>query len=143
MELGDQVSRRRWIARSQLIYALAVFIGPVTTGGGWLAWSLTIGSLLTFTYLYLDFVRHSTVGTSRAFVDLVLMAALGFGLLPFNIAATTYVVYAAALVPFLLAGVAGVDSLNQADGIHPTPAGQRILADTVWPVLLEALGHQH
>jgi acyl-CoA thioesterase-1 len=47
--------------------------------------------------------------------------------------------HGAALVPFLLAGVAGVDSLNQADGIHPTAAGQRILADTVWPVLLEAL----
>jgi two-component system, NarL family, sensor histidine kinase DesK len=102
MEPGDQVSRRRWLARSQLIYALAVFIGPVTTGGGWLVWSLTIGSLLTFTYLYLDFVSHHTIRTPRAFVDLVLMAALGFGLLPFNIAATTYVVYAAALVPFAL-----------------------------------------
>jgi two-component system sensor histidine kinase DesK len=102
MELEDQVSRRRWIARSQLIYALAVFIGPVTTGGGWLVWSLTIGSLLTFTYFYLDFVRHGGVRMPRAFVELVLMAALGFGLLPFNIAATTDVVYAAALVPFAL-----------------------------------------
>lgn len=36
------------------------------------------------------------------------------------------------LVPFLLDGVAGVDSLNQADGIHPTPAGHRIMAATVW-----------
>jgi hypothetical protein len=90
------VSRRRWIARSQLTYAVAVFIGPVTAGGGWLVWSLTIGSLLTFTYLYLDFVGHSAVATRRAFVELVVIAALGFGLLPFNIAATTYVVYAAA-----------------------------------------------
>lgn len=39
------------------------------------------------------------------------------------------------LVPFLLAGVAGVDSLNQADGIHPTAAGQRIVAETVWKYL--------
>jgi acyl-CoA thioesterase-1 len=39
------------------------------------------------------------------------------------------------LVPFLLAGVAGVDSLNQEDGIHPTPAGHRIIADNVWPTL--------
>jgi len=43
--------------------------------------------------------------------------------------------HGAALVPFLLDGVAGVDSLNQADGIHPTPAGQRIVAGTVWQVL--------
>jgi acyl-CoA thioesterase-1 len=39
------------------------------------------------------------------------------------------------LVPFLLAGVAGVDSLNQADGMHPTAAGQRIVARTVWKTL--------
>lgn len=39
------------------------------------------------------------------------------------------------LVPFLLQGVAGVDSLNQADGIHPTPAGHRIMAATVWRAL--------
>ncbi len=41
----------------------------------------------------------------------------------------------AALVPFLLEGVAGVPRLNQADGMHPTPEGHRMLADTVWKVL--------
>lgn len=41
----------------------------------------------------------------------------------------------AALVPFLLEGVAGVDSLNQADGIHPTARGQERVADNVWRVL--------
>jgi len=41
----------------------------------------------------------------------------------------------AVLVPFLLAQVAGVDSLNQDDGIHPTPAGQRILAEHVWQAI--------
>jgi acyl-CoA thioesterase-1 len=44
------------------------------------------------------------------------------------------------LVPFLLEGVAGVDSLNQADMMHPTAAGQRKLAGTVWPVMLKAIG---
>lgn len=39
------------------------------------------------------------------------------------------------LVPFLLAGVAGVASLNQADGIHPTAEGARMAADNVWPLL--------
>jgi acyl-CoA thioesterase-1 len=43
------------------------------------------------------------------------------------------------LVPFVLQGVAGVDSLNQADGIHPTAAGHRILAATVWSALLPLL----
>ena len=39
------------------------------------------------------------------------------------------------LVPFLLEGVAGVGSLNQADMIHPTAKGQERLADVVWKVL--------
>lgn len=41
----------------------------------------------------------------------------------------------AALVPFLLDGVGGNDGLNQADRIHPTAAGHRILAENVWRVL--------
>jgi len=45
----------------------------------------------------------------------------------------------AALVPFLLEGVAGVDSLNQADGIHPTARGQEIVAENVWRVLRDVL----
>jgi acyl-CoA thioesterase I len=40
-----------------------------------------------------------------------------------------------ALVPFLLDGVAGVPRLNQADGIHPTAAGQQLIADHLWPYL--------
>ena len=41
----------------------------------------------------------------------------------------------AALVPYLLDGVAGDSSLNLPDGIHPNAAGQRILAENVWRVL--------
>ena len=43
--------------------------------------------------------------------------------------------YHVAFVPFLLQGVAGSDTLNQRDGIHPTADGARILADTVWAAL--------
>ena len=43
--------------------------------------------------------------------------------------------YHVALVPFLLQGVAGNEALNQRDGIHPTSAGARIVADNVWTVL--------
>ncbi len=39
------------------------------------------------------------------------------------------------LIPFLLKDVGGVDSLNQDDGIHPNPAGARILAENTWEVL--------
>ncbi len=41
----------------------------------------------------------------------------------------------AELVPFLLQDVGGVSRLNQADGIHPTAEGQRVMAETVWRVL--------
>ena len=41
----------------------------------------------------------------------------------------------AALVPYLLQGVAGNPSLNLPDGIHPSAAGQKILAGNVWRVL--------
>jgi acyl-CoA thioesterase-1 len=43
--------------------------------------------------------------------------------------------YNVSLVPFLLQGVAGIDTLNQRDGIHPTAQGARIVADNIWPVL--------
>jgi acyl-CoA thioesterase-1 len=43
------------------------------------------------------------------------------------------------LVPFFLKGVAGEPSLNQADGIHPTPEGYRIVTETVYPFVLEAI----
>ena len=43
------------------------------------------------------------------------------------------------LIPFLLAGVGGVDSLNQQDGIHPNVVGARMVADNVWRVLRESL----
>ena len=38
------------------------------------------------------------------------------------------------LIPFLLEGVGGRAELNQGDGIHPTAAGDRIVADNVWRV---------
>ena len=40
-----------------------------------------------------------------------------------------------ALVPFLLEGVGGVSTLNLPDGIHPTPAGHKIMAENVWKIL--------
>lgn len=40
-----------------------------------------------------------------------------------------------ALIPFLLQDVAGEPELNQADGVHPTTEGQKIVADNVWDIL--------
>lgn len=43
------------------------------------------------------------------------------------------------LIPFLLQGVGGVRALNQPDQIHPTAAGHKIVARTVWQVLQPTL----
>ncbi|MBI1845958.1 MAG: arylesterase [Candidatus Rokubacteria bacterium] len=45
------------------------------------------------------------------------------------------------LIPFLLEGVAAVPALNQPDGIHPNPAGQRRLAEHVWRYLRPLLAN--
>ena len=42
-------------------------------------------------------------------------------------------------IPFLLEGVGGVRELNQADGIHPTAEGHKIVAENVWGVLKRIL----
>lgn len=39
------------------------------------------------------------------------------------------------LIPFLLEGVGGRPELNQGDGMHPTAAGDRMVADNVWRVI--------
>ncbi len=39
------------------------------------------------------------------------------------------------LIPFILNDVAGIDSLNLPDGIHPNAAGEKIVAENVWEVL--------
>jgi acyl-CoA thioesterase I len=54
-----------------------------------------------------------------------------FGKMFADIAATNN----AALVPYLLQGVAGDPSLNLSDGIHPNAAGHKILTENVWRVL--------
>src|SRR5678816_3224621 len=38
-------------------------------------------------------------------------------------------------VPFYLDGVAGDPALNISDGIHPNPAGARIVEQTIWRAL--------
>ena len=43
--------------------------------------------------------------------------------------------YSVTLIPFFLEGVATRKELNQADGIHPTAEGYRIVAQTVFDVI--------
>ena len=49
----------------------------------------------------------------------------------------------AALVPFLLEGVATIPALNLEDGIHPNVEGQKIVAENVWRVLRPLLDQDY
>jgi acyl-CoA thioesterase-1 len=42
-------------------------------------------------------------------------------------------------VPFILEGVAANPTLNLEDGIHPNRAGYRVVVDTLYPVVMEAM----
>ncbi|MGB0403348.1 MAG: arylesterase [Salibacteraceae bacterium] len=43
------------------------------------------------------------------------------------------------LIPFILQNVAGIDSLNLPDGIHPTSEGHKIVTETIWKELFPLL----
>ena len=45
------------------------------------------------------------------------------------------------LIPFFLEGVAGKPALNQADGIHPSAEGYKVVAETVYPYVVKAIQH--
>lgn len=45
--------------------------------------------------------------------------------------------YGVLFYPFILDGVALNPKLNQADGIHPNPAGVRIIVGRIWPDVLQ------
>ena len=45
----------------------------------------------------------------------------------------------AALIPFLLEGVAGIENLNLPDGIHPNADGHQIVAGNVMKVIEKLL----
>ena len=92
----------QWAAASGLLYALGVFIVPLARRAGWPLWALTGTSLVIFSCLYWDFLRRREVSPRRALADLGLMVVLGAAVMPLNVAAVTYVLYASALAPLVL-----------------------------------------
>lgn len=46
------------------------------------------------------------------------------------------------LIPFILEHVGGEKELNQADGIHPTPEGHKLVVENVWEVLKDVVDLQ-
>jgi two-component system sensor histidine kinase DesK len=86
-----------------LAYALFVFLGPLFSRGGTREWVLAALSIVVFVPIYvatwLAIDRHQD---RQALALTVLMALYGFALIPSNIGANTYLIYSAALLPFLV-----------------------------------------
>jgi two-component system sensor histidine kinase DesK len=91
-----------WQAVSGSIYALFVFAVPALTETTWQTWLVTAVSFAVYVLLNADFFRQWGCSVRRQRVDLGLIGALGFAVMPFNMGATAYVAYAAALAPFVL-----------------------------------------
>jgi two-component system, NarL family, sensor histidine kinase DesK len=95
-------SPSRWQATSGVIYAAFVFLVPAIKGAPWTTWVITAASFAIFAALYRDFFVHPAGPKGRQLADLAGIGLLGSALLPINTGGTTYVVYVAALVPFVL-----------------------------------------
>ena len=86
-----------------LAYVLFIFLGPVLSRGGVWDWALAALSILPFLGLYIAvWLAIDQHRDRRALMLTIVMAIYGLALIPTNIGANTYVIYSAALVPFLL-----------------------------------------
>lgn len=86
-----------------LSYVLFVFVGPVVSDGTSRDWAFAAASILAFLPLYAAvWMAIDERQDRRALLFCVGIAILGLALIPTNVGANTYVVYSAALAPFLL-----------------------------------------
>jgi two-component system sensor histidine kinase DesK len=86
-----------------LAYVLFVFLGPTFSSGGAREWTLAALSVAAFIPMYAGvWMALSRHHDTRALILSVLIALYGFALIPLNLGANTFVVYSAALVPFLV-----------------------------------------
>ena len=85
-----------------LTYVLFVFVGPILRRGGVWDWALAGLSILPFLGLYIAvWLAIDQHRDRRALMLTAVMALYGLLLIPTNVGANTYVIYSAALVPFL------------------------------------------
>jgi two-component system, NarL family, sensor histidine kinase DesK len=90
--------------RFLLSYTLFLLIGPVVASFSAWQWMLTALSFVVFLVLYFAAWRAiDDRRDQRALHITMAMAVLGLALIPVNVGGNTYVVYSAALGPFLLA----------------------------------------
>ena len=84
------------------VYVLFVFMGPLMGRGDAIDWMLAAASILLFLPLYLGYWIALDRRRPYAMACVAGMAALGFAFVPLNTGATTYIIYSAALVAFVV-----------------------------------------
>lgn len=100
MRLTPPLSDLGWLPFVWLMFLAYLFVAPMLGNFGWFEWAMTIGSLGVFFPLYFGQYTHSRARPRRAALYSVLIAVLGFALIPINPGANTYVIYSAAGIPF-------------------------------------------
>lgn len=85
-----------------LLYTLFVFTGPLMGRGGAVQWTLAVASIAAFLPPYFAYwAAMEARRPGRAAVMVAVIALIGIVLVPFTTGASTYLVYAAAMVPFV------------------------------------------
>lgn len=85
-----------------LAYVLFVFMGPLMGRGDGFDWLLAALSIVVFLPLYFGYWMALDRHWPYAMAFVAGMAVLGFAFMPLNTGATTYVVYSAALIAFVV-----------------------------------------
>ena len=96
-DIPSGLMRAFWLA-----YVLFVFMGPLMGRGDGFDWLLAALSIVVFLPLYFGYWMALDRHWPYAMVFVAGMAVLGFAFMPLNTGATTYVVYSAALVAFVV-----------------------------------------
>ncbi|MEO8727184.1 MAG: sensor histidine kinase [Acidobacteriaceae bacterium] len=97
MGLQQKTTGWGWVPFTWLIYLGFLFLQPVFEHAGWRQW--TVLGLVIVAFLALYFPAYHQKGR-RLQLTLIAICGLGFAYLPFNSGASTFFVYAAALIPF-------------------------------------------
>jgi two-component system sensor histidine kinase DesK len=97
MRLLPKNQMHGWAPLTWLAYCGFLYIQPIVDHAGWRGWSLTALGQIVFLVLYF---RWFWVSRRWQMIIIAMMVVLGAAYIPYNSGAGTFVVYAAALVPF-------------------------------------------
>jgi len=99
MRLLPKDQMHGWAPLTWLAYCGFFYIQPIVEHVGWKGWALTALGQVIFLALYFAYFWVSRRGQ---LVIIALLVLLGAAYIPYNMGASTFIVYAAAFVPFAL-----------------------------------------